>query len=195
MQTAVDHLAAQGIDVHGELVEATEHDAADAIVQRARELDVDIIVLGYQHHHGSPVAEHVIRQHPHCSVLLARPPESYRQRTTFRPLGIAEADAGDRLALGRRFGRRRGRTRRRRCTGQPYPRGRRLIRRPYLDPPGHKRSPTVPPTHTGESHPSRPHTYTRGQAAHGSHPSQISDRKSASPTDPPTCTPTTPTAP
>ena len=69
-----------GIEVHGELVEATEHDAADVIVQRANELDVDIIVLGYQHHRGSTVAEHVIRQHPHCSVLLARPPETHRHR-------------------------------------------------------------------------------------------------------------------
>ena len=70
----------QGIEVHGELMEATEHDVADAIVQRANELDVDIIVLGYQHHRGSTVAEHVIRQHPRCSVLLARPPETHRHR-------------------------------------------------------------------------------------------------------------------
>ena len=72
-------LASAGIEVHGELVEATEHDAADVIVQCARDLDVDIIVLGYQHHRGSVVAEHVIRQRPHCSILLARPPESHRQ--------------------------------------------------------------------------------------------------------------------
>jgi nucleotide-binding universal stress UspA family protein len=78
VQAAVDQLAAAGIDVHGELVAATEHDAADVIVQRAKELDVDIIVLGYQHHRGSAVAQRVIRQEPHCSILLARPPESYR---------------------------------------------------------------------------------------------------------------------
>ena len=74
VQNAVDTLAAAGIDVHGEMVEATEHDAADVIVQHARELDADIIVLGYQHHRGSTVAEHVIRQQPQCSILLARPP-------------------------------------------------------------------------------------------------------------------------
>ncbi len=74
VQNAVDTLAAAGIDVHGEMIEATEHDAADIIVQRARELDADIIVLGYQHHRGSTVAEHVIRQRPQCSILLARPP-------------------------------------------------------------------------------------------------------------------------
>jgi nucleotide-binding universal stress UspA family protein len=76
VQAAVDQLAAAGIEVHGELIEATEHDVADVILQRAEELDVDIIVLGYQHHRGSVVAEHVIRQRPHCSILLARPPES-----------------------------------------------------------------------------------------------------------------------
>ena len=79
VQDAVDQLAAAGIDVHGEMIEATEHDAADVIIQRAKELDVDIIVLGYNHHRGSTVAEHVIRQQPHCSILLARPPESYRR--------------------------------------------------------------------------------------------------------------------
>ena len=79
VQNAVDQLAAAGIEVHGELIEATEHDVADVIVQRAKELDVDIIVLGYQHHRGSVVAEHVIRQRPHCSILLARPPESFRR--------------------------------------------------------------------------------------------------------------------
>ena len=80
VQAAVDRLAAEGIEVHGELVEATDHEAADAIVQRADELDVDIIVLGYQHHRGSTVAEHVIRQHPRCSVLLAKPPGTHRHR-------------------------------------------------------------------------------------------------------------------
>jgi nucleotide-binding universal stress UspA family protein len=75
VQDAVDTLAAAGIEVHGELIEATRHDAADVILQRAKELDVDIIVLGYQHYRASGVAEHVIRARPHCSILLARPPE------------------------------------------------------------------------------------------------------------------------
>lgn len=75
VQDAVDLLAAAGIEVHGEMIEATEHDVADVIVQRAKELDVDLIVLGYQHYRGSVVGEHVIRQQPHCSILLARPPE------------------------------------------------------------------------------------------------------------------------
>ena len=36
VQDAVDTLAAAGIEVHGELIEATEHEAADVILQRAR---------------------------------------------------------------------------------------------------------------------------------------------------------------
>jgi len=79
VQSAVDQLAAAGVDVRGEMIEATEHDVADVILQRAKELDVDIIVLGYQHHRGSVVADHVLRQRPHCSILLARPPESHRR--------------------------------------------------------------------------------------------------------------------
>jgi nucleotide-binding universal stress UspA family protein len=74
VQDAVDTLAAAGIEVHGELIEATRHDAADVILQRAKELDVDIIVLGYQHYRASSVAEQVIRGRPNCSILLARPP-------------------------------------------------------------------------------------------------------------------------
>jgi hypothetical protein len=75
VQDAVDQIAAAGIEVHGEMIEATEHDVADVVVQRAKELEVALIVLGYQYYRGSYVAEHVIRQQPHCSILLARPPE------------------------------------------------------------------------------------------------------------------------
>jgi nucleotide-binding universal stress UspA family protein len=78
VQQAVDMLAAAGVEVHGEMIEATEHDAADVIVQRAEELQVDIIVLGYRHHRGSVVAQHVISAQPHCSILLARPPDEDR---------------------------------------------------------------------------------------------------------------------
>lgn len=74
VQEAVDMLATEGITVHGELINATSHDAADVIVQRATELQVDIIVLGYQHYRGSTVADQVIKRRPYCSVLLARPP-------------------------------------------------------------------------------------------------------------------------
>jgi nucleotide-binding universal stress UspA family protein len=79
VQRAVDHLAGAGIEAHGEIVSATEHDVAAVILQRAKELDVDLIVLGEEHHRGpgrgfrSSVAEKVIHQHPPYSILLARP--------------------------------------------------------------------------------------------------------------------------
>jgi nucleotide-binding universal stress UspA family protein len=80
VQRAVDHLSAAGIEAHGELVSATEHDVAEVILQRAKELGVDLIVLGHQHHRGSggfrsSVAERVIHQHPPYSILMAQPPQ------------------------------------------------------------------------------------------------------------------------
>jgi len=80
VQALVDRLSAAGVDAHGEMVSATEHDVAGVILQRAKELDVELLVLGHQHHRGagnafrSSVAEQVIRQHPPISILLARPP-------------------------------------------------------------------------------------------------------------------------
>jgi nucleotide-binding universal stress UspA family protein len=82
LQEAVDKLSAAGIETHGELVNATQHDVADVILQRAQALKVDLIVLGHEHHRGpanafrASVAEQVIRHHPPCSVLLARPPQT-----------------------------------------------------------------------------------------------------------------------
>jgi nucleotide-binding universal stress UspA family protein len=70
VQDAVDQLSAAGVTVHGEFIKATEHDIADIILQRANELSADIIMLGHPHHRGSTVAEHIIRRHPTCSVLL-----------------------------------------------------------------------------------------------------------------------------
>jgi nucleotide-binding universal stress UspA family protein len=81
VQELVDRLSAAGVEAHGEMVSATEHDIAEVILQRAKELDVDLIVLGHQHHRGagnafrSSVAEQVIHQHPPLSILLARPPQ------------------------------------------------------------------------------------------------------------------------
>jgi nucleotide-binding universal stress UspA family protein len=79
VQQLVDRLSAAGIDAHGEMVVATEHDAADVILQRAEELDVDLLVLGHQHHRGSRTAERVIHRHPPYSILLARPPAAERR--------------------------------------------------------------------------------------------------------------------
>ncbi|MBM7808517.1 nucleotide-binding universal stress UspA family protein [Geodermatophilus bullaregiensis] len=78
LQQLIDGLCAAGVDAHGEMVTATEHDAADVILQRADELGVDLLVLGHQHHRGSRTAERVIHHHPAYSVLLARPPQERR---------------------------------------------------------------------------------------------------------------------
>jgi nucleotide-binding universal stress UspA family protein len=59
VQAAVDFLAAQGIDVHGELVEAAEHDAADAIVQRANELDGDLLEIEADHRRHAVVEQSI----------------------------------------------------------------------------------------------------------------------------------------
>ena len=49
VQSFVDQLSALGIEAHGEIVSATEHDIASVILQRARDLDADLLVLGHQH--------------------------------------------------------------------------------------------------------------------------------------------------
>ena len=80
VQALVDRLSAAGVDAHGELLSATEHDVGGVILQRARELNVDLLVLGHQYHRGvgnvfrTSVAEQIIRQHPPISILLAQPP-------------------------------------------------------------------------------------------------------------------------
>jgi nucleotide-binding universal stress UspA family protein len=80
VQALVDRLSAAGVDAHGELLSATEHDVGGVILQRARELNVDLLVLGHQYHRGAgnvfrtSVAEQIIRQHPPISILLAQPP-------------------------------------------------------------------------------------------------------------------------
>ena len=76
MQAAVDQLAAAGVTVHGELINATEHDIlGHHPAAGGRTTPPTSSSSGYQHHRESTVAEHVIRRHPKCSVLLARPPQ------------------------------------------------------------------------------------------------------------------------
>jgi len=78
VQTIIDQLAAAGVDAQGELVAATEHDIADAILARVRADNVDLLVIEHEFQSGhalrASVAEQVIRQHPTISILLARPP-------------------------------------------------------------------------------------------------------------------------
>ena len=96
VQQFIERLTAAGIKAHGEIVSATEHDIAEVILQRAKELDVDLLVLGHQHHRGagnlfqSSVAERVIRQHPQYSILLARPPKNLDQLTRDIPAATAQ---------------------------------------------------------------------------------------------------------
>lgn len=77
VQKVVDRLAAAGVDAHGELVSATEHDVADVVLARAQSDDVDLLILEHEFlgSHGlrASVAEQVIRHHPNVSILLARP--------------------------------------------------------------------------------------------------------------------------
>lgn len=77
VQQVVDRLAAAGVDAHGELVSATEHDVADVVLARAQSDDVDLLILEHEFlgSHGlrASVAEQVIRHHPNVSILLARP--------------------------------------------------------------------------------------------------------------------------
>lgn len=80
VQSVVNDFSAAGIDAHGEMVSATEHDIARVILQRTTDLDIDLLVLENEYHTGAgqglraSVAEQVIRNHPMLSILLARPP-------------------------------------------------------------------------------------------------------------------------
>ncbi len=74
VQALVDRLSGAGVDAHGEIVSATQHDVASAILQRASELDMDLLVLGHQHHRGagsafrSSAADWIIHHHPPFSI-------------------------------------------------------------------------------------------------------------------------------
>jgi len=80
VQSVVNDFSAAGIDAHGEMVSATEHDIARVILQRTTDLDIDLLVLENEYHTSAgqglraSVAEQVIRNHPMLSILLARPP-------------------------------------------------------------------------------------------------------------------------
>jgi nucleotide-binding universal stress UspA family protein len=74
VQQLIDKLSAAGVDAHGEIVSATQHELPEVILQRADELGVDLLVLGHQHHRDSRTAERVIHHHPQYSILLACPP-------------------------------------------------------------------------------------------------------------------------
>jgi nucleotide-binding universal stress UspA family protein len=76
VQDALVQLRKAGVTAEGELVTAPEHDIAAAIVERAKTLDVQLIVLGSTLHRGASrlfrasVADQVIHQHPSAPILL-----------------------------------------------------------------------------------------------------------------------------
>ena len=76
VQDALAQLRKAGVTAEGELVTAPEHDIAAAIVQRAKTLDVQLIVLGSTLHRGASrlfrasVADQVIHQYPSAPILL-----------------------------------------------------------------------------------------------------------------------------
>jgi nucleotide-binding universal stress UspA family protein len=72
---AVTVMSAAGVNAEGLLLESTTGNAPHAVLDRARELDVDLIVLGSRHSgapsglFGSNVADEVSR-HAKCPVLI-----------------------------------------------------------------------------------------------------------------------------
>ena len=76
---AAAQLAAGGVSAQGEVlkvVSATEHDIAEVIVRRAKELDASLIILGETLHRRAlklfrgSVAESVLHMHPESPILL-----------------------------------------------------------------------------------------------------------------------------
>ena len=72
----VNQLRSKGLTVTGEVVNATEHDTAQAIVDRAKENRADLLVLGESHHRGpsklfrASVAADIVHHSLPCAVLL-----------------------------------------------------------------------------------------------------------------------------
>jgi len=72
----VKRLKSDGLSVTGEVVNATEHDTARAIGDRAKANRVDLLVLGESHHRGpsklfrASVAAEIVHHALPCAVLL-----------------------------------------------------------------------------------------------------------------------------
>jgi nucleotide-binding universal stress UspA family protein len=78
VKRALDYNVELRFKAHGCAVSATEHELASVILQPARELDVDLLVLGDQHHRGTG------------GVFRS----SDAQRVLLRAAGCAEPSAG-----------------------------------------------------------------------------------------------------
>jgi len=76
LQEYVDLLAAEGIDVHGQIITAAEYARGDAIVSLAQQLGVDLTILNFEIGGASAkakVTQQIVARNPKMAVLVARP--------------------------------------------------------------------------------------------------------------------------
>ena len=76
LQEYVDLLAAEGIDVHGQIITAAEYARGDAIVSLAQQLGVDLTILNFEIGGASvkaKVTQQIVARNPKMAVLVARP--------------------------------------------------------------------------------------------------------------------------
>ena len=76
LQQYVDALAAAGVDVHGQIVTAAEHNRGDTIVGLAQELGVDLTILNFEvggARAKARITQQIVAGSPRMAVLVARP--------------------------------------------------------------------------------------------------------------------------
>lgn len=76
LQEYVDLLAAEGIDVHGQIITSAEYARGDAIVSLAQQLGVDLTILNFEIGGASAkakVTQQIVARNPKMAVLVARP--------------------------------------------------------------------------------------------------------------------------
>ena len=76
LQEYVDLLAAEGVDVHGQIITAAEYARGDAIVSLAQQLGVDLTILNFETGGASAkakVTQQIVARNPKMAVLVARP--------------------------------------------------------------------------------------------------------------------------
>ena len=76
LQEYVDLLAAEGVDVHGQIITAAEYNRGDAIVSLAQQLGVDLTILNFEIGGASAkakVTQQIVARNPKMAVLVARP--------------------------------------------------------------------------------------------------------------------------
>ena len=76
LQEYVDLLAAEGVDVHGQIITSAEYARGDAIVSLAQQLGVDLTILNFEVGGASAkakVTQQIVARNPKMAVLIARP--------------------------------------------------------------------------------------------------------------------------